>query len=632
MAEIEITFPDRGKKKFKKGVKGDEIAKKMKKEAIAVKVNGQAVDLRREIEENAGIEFIEMDSEEGIDVVRHSASHVMAEAVKALWKEVKLGIGPTIEDGFYYDFLKKEPFTEKDLKKIEEKMREIIKKNEKFKRKEVKREEAIKLFEKMGEKYKVELLNEMSDETVSIYESGKLIDLCRGPHVPSTKYIKAFRLLKVAGAYWKGNEENEMLQRIYGTAFASEKEMNEFLKFREEAEKRDHRKIGKELDLFSFNELIGSGLVLFHPKGAILRTVIEDFLRKEHWNRGYVPVYIPHLFKAETWKKSGHYDYYKEHMYFLEIEGQEYGVKPMNCPGHLMIYNSRQHSYKEYPIRYFELGTVYRYEKSGVLGGLFRVRGFTQDDAHIFCTPEQLKDELKKVVEFALDMMKTFGFEYSIKLSTRPEKRIGSDEQWDKAEQALKEALDELNLGYELDEGEGVFYGPKIDVKMKDAIGREWQGPTIQVDFNLPERFDVNYIGADSKKHRAIMIHRTVLGSMERFIGVLTEHYAGKFPLWLSPVQVVVISISEKSNEYAGKVNEELMKQGFRSNLDVRSETVSYKVRDAEMHKIPFILNVGEKEEKSSTVAVRDRSGKVRMNVKMDELIKEMNELMKEKK
>jgi len=635
MTDIEITLPDNSKMKVKKGIKGIDIAKKigskLAKDALAVKVNGELKTLDYKIEENTGFSVATKNSKDGLEVLRHSVSHVMAEAVKELWPNTKLGIGPSIEDGFYYDFFIKEPFTPEDLEKIEEKMKEIIKKNKEFKKKEMRKDEAIKFFSKKGEKFKVDLLKEL-DERISFYESGKFSDLCKGPHMKKTGEIKAFKLLSTGGAYWKGSEENEMLQRIYGTAFFSQKDLDEFLKKKEEAEKRDHRKIGKQLDLFSINETVGAGFILWHPKGTALRNQIMKFDEIEHIKRDYEFVTTPHIFKGETWDISGHSGYYRDNMYFLKIDEQEYGVKPMNCPAHIMIYKSNQHSYRELPIKYFEFGTVYRYEKSGVLGGLFRVRGFTQDDAHIFCTPEQLLEEIKKVIDFCLFVFKSFGFEeVTVKLSTKPEKAIGSEEQWNKATDALRKALDESGLKYELDEGEGVFYGPKIDFKVKDSIKREWQLSTIQVDFNLPERFDATFVGTDSKKHRTVMIHRAIFGSLERFIGILIEHFEGKFPLWLSPVQFKVLAVGEKFEDYAKEVSDELKKNGFRVELDLRSETVSYKIREGQMQKTPYLIVVGEREKQNKTITVRDREGKQK-TLSLNEFIEEKKQEIKERK
>jgi threonyl-tRNA synthetase len=533
----------------------------------------------------------------------------MAQAVKALWPETKLGIGPSIEDGFYYDFDKPTPFVPEDLEKIEAKMREIVKKNLKFERSEMKKPEALKLFKKMGETYKVDLIKDIPDEVVSIYKDGDFIDLCRGPHIESTGKIKAFKLLSIAGAYWHGIETNPMLQRIYGTAFDSDKELREYLNLIEEAKKRDHRVLGKQLEYFSMNEEVGPGLVLYHPKGAMLRTIIENYIKNEHIKRGYDLVIGPHIMKSDIWIRSGHYEYYKENMYIFKIEDQEYAIKPMNCPGHILVYKSKTRSYRDLPLRLFELGTVYRMEKSGVLHGLLRVRGFTQDDAHIFCLREQAEDEIVNVINFVIDTLNVFGFEdFSVEISTRPEKYIGNDEDWEAAQTALTNALAKRYITYQINEGEGAFYGPKIDIKLKDALKREWQCATIQCDFALPERFDLKYIGQDGKEYRPIMIHRVILGSLERFIGALIEHFAGALPLWLAPVQVIVIPISEKVTEYAEAVTRALREQELRVTLDSRNERLQKKVRDAEIEKIPYMVIVGEKEEAQRNLSIRSKA------------------------
>ena len=546
-----------------------------------------------------------------LETLRHSTSHIMAAAVQELYPGAKLGIGPAIEDGFYYDFdIPNTTLTLEDLPKIEEKMREIIKKDEPFERQEIGKDEALKLFEKRKEKYKVELIKGIPEEKVSIYKTGKFTDLCRGPHIKSTGQAGAFKLLTVAGAYWRGVEQNPMLTRIYGTAFEKEEELKTHITKLEEALKRDHRKLGRELDLFNiYHEEAGPGLVYYHPRGARLRLLIEDFLRREHIKRGYQFVITPHIARGNLWKTSGHSGYYRENMYFMEIDKQEYVLKPMNCPGHILIYQSKLHSYRDLPVRFFELGTVYRYERSGVLHGLLRVRGFTQDDAHIFCTPESLEVEIIKVIDFAFDMLKTFGFEWEVDLSTRPEKYAGTEENWKHATQALISALKQKGIEYKIDEGAGVFYGPKIDVKMKDALGRPWQGPTIQVDFNLPERFDLNYIAEDGSKKRPVMIHRVVLGSMERFLGALIEHYGGAFPLWISPVQVMLLPIADRHAAYANRVAEQLLSQDIRVEVDNRREKINLKIREAQLQKIPYMLIVGDKEQQQNTVAVRSRSG-----------------------
>jgi len=546
-----------------------------------------------------------------LETLRHSTSHILAAAVQELYPGAKLGIGPAIEDGFYYDFdIPNTTLTLEDLPKIEEKMREIIKKDEPFERQELSKEEALKLFEKRKEKYKVELIKGIPEEKVSIYKTGKFTDLCRGPHIKSTGQAGAFKLLTVAGAYWKGVEQNPMLTRIYGTAFEKEEELKTHITKLEEALKRDHRKLGRELDLFNiYHEAAGPGLVYYHPRGARLRLLIEDFLRREHIKRGYQFVITPHIARGNLWKTSGHSGYYRENMYFMEIDKQEYVLKPMNCPGHILIYQSKLHSYRDLPVRFFELGTVYRYERSGVLHGLLRVRGFTQDDAHIFCTPESLEVEIIKVIDFAFDMLKTFGFEWEVDLSTRPEKYAGTEENWKHATQALISALKQKGIEYKIDEGAGVFYGPKIDVKMKDALGRPWLGPTIQVDFNLPERFDLNYIAEDGSKKRPVMIHRVVLGSMERFLGALIEHYGGAFPLWISPVQVMLLPIADRHAAYANQVADQLLSQDIRVEVDNRREKINLKIREAQLQKIPYMLIVGDKEQQQNTVAVRSRSG-----------------------
>jgi len=557
----------------------------------------------------------------------------MAEAIKELFPDVLLAIGPSIETGFYYDFDMPHKLTEEDLPKIEEKMREIVSRDEKFERQEIAKAEAIKQMRGAGEIYKVELLNEIPDDKVSIYKNGKFSDLCRGPHIRSTKDIKAFKLLSIAGAYWRGSEKNKMLQRIYGTAFETQKELDNYLKFLEEAEKRDHRKLGKQLDLFNiFQEEAGAGLVYYYPKGAVLRETIENFLKSEHRKRGYETVIIPHIAKANLWHTSGHFEYYRDNMYSLKVDEQDYVIKPMNCPGHILIFKRKLRSYRDLPIRYFELGTVYRHEKSGVLHGLLRVRGFTQDDAHIFCTHEQLKDEIIKVIDFAFDMMKVFGFEYEINLSTRPEKFVGTKENWEHATDALINALKSKGEKYTIDEGAGVFYGPKIDIKLKDAIGRLWQGPTIQVDFQLPERFDLTYTGVDGKEHRPAMIHRVVLGSMERFIGALIEHYAGAFPVWLSPVQVVILPIADRHLEYASKIKNELLGSEIRVEVDDRREKIGLKIREAEMQKMPYMMIVGDKEMSSNTVSLRARHKGDVGSVKLDEFISSVKEEIAGKK
>jgi len=567
-----------------------------------------------------------------LNTLRHSTSHIMAQAVKALWPDVKLGIGPSIDDGFYYDFDKAEPFEPEDLEKIEEKMVEIIRSDYKFEHSELTKEEAEKLFKKKGEKYKLELIKEIPDEKVSVYKDGNFVDLCRGPHIESTGQVKAFKLLSIAGAYWHGIETNPMLQRIYGTAFDTEEALSNYLSLMEEARKRDHRVLGKQLEYFSFNEEVGPGLVLYHPKGAMLRYLIEDYIRKEHLKRGYQLVAGPHVMKSDIWIQSGHFEYYKENMYIFKIEGQEYAIKPMNCPGHILVYKSRTRSYKDLPIKYFELGTVYRNEKSGVLHGLLRVRGFTQDDAHIFCLREQVEDEIIKVIDFVIDTLNVFGFEdFAVELSTRPAKSIGKDEDWDAAHHALSNALKKKYIRYRVNEGDGAFYGPKIDIKLKDALRREWQCATIQCDFALPERFDLKYIGENGKEYRPIMLHRVILGSLERFTGALLEHFAGALPLWLSPTQAVIIPVSEKVISYAKKVEKMLTENGFRAELDHRNERLQKKVRDAEVEKVPYMLIVGEKEASDGSLSVRSKAQGEMGRLMIDEFIQMMKKEVQEK-
>jgi len=535
----------------------------------------------------------------------------MAHAVKELFPDARLAIGPATEDGFYYDFDISRPLTPEDLEKIEGKMAEIIKDNKPFNRKILSRKEAIELFRKQGEEYKVELLNEITDEQVSVYEEGGFTDLCRGPHVSSTGVVRAFKLLSIAGAYWRGNEKNKMLQRIYGTSFEDAKALKEYLAFLEEVKKRDHRRLGKELDLFSISDEIGPGLILWHPNGAIIRRGIEDFWREEHSKAGYQILFTPHIARLNLWQRSGHWDFYRENMYSpMEIEGMEYELKPMNCPFHLYIYKSSLRSYRDLPIRYAELGTVYRYERSGVLHGLLRVRGFTQDDAHIFCREDQIEDEILKVLDFTLFILKTFGFdEYDVYLSTRPEKYVGTLENWERSTGALKSALEVKGLSYSIDPGEGVFYGPKIDIKVKDSLKRAWQCSTIQVDFNNPQQFDMSYRGSDGKEHKPIMIHRALMGSLERFFGILIEHYAGVFPVWLAPTQASVLTIAERHAEYATQVAERLKAEGIRTGVNLDNEKIGHKIRGATIRKVPYLVIIGDKEISEGTLSLRRRNG-----------------------
>jgi len=580
------------------------------------------------------VELIGSASKEGLEIYRHSTSHILAHAVKELFPDVKLAIGPSIEDGFYYDFDRAVPFTPDDLIQIEKKMKELIKKNSPFVRKTLSRTEAIELFRKMGEEYKVELLQDIQDDAVSIYEEGGFVDLCRGPHLLKTGRVKAFKLLSIAGAYWRGDEKNKMLQRIYGTAFVDKEELKAYLNFLEEVKKRDHRKLGKELDLFSISDEIGPGLILWHPNGAIIRKTIEDFWRNEHQKADYKLLFSPHIARLNLWQRSGHWDFYRENMYSpMEIDEIAYELKPMNCPFHINVYKSSLKSYRELPIRYAELGTVYRYERSGVLHGLMRVRGFTQDDAHIFCTDEQIEGEILNILDFTLFILNTFGFDsYDIYLSTRPEKYVGALEDWERATNALKQALERKGLSYEIDPGEGVFYGPKIDIKIKDSLNRSWQCSTIQVDFNNPERFDVVYRGNDGKEHRPIMIHRALMGSLERFFGILIEHYAGEFPLWLAPVQVAVLTIVERHDDYAKEISKRLRASDIRIELNLENEKIGFKIREATMRKIPYLVIIGDKEVEEKTVTVRKKNGENLGPFTIDEFIRIITEQVRSKK
>jgi len=610
--QIQISLPGGGNQTVPKGTAVSEILGKMGQSGdgwIAAKLNGQLVDLACRVEEDAVLEGVGTDSPAALEILRHSAAHIMAQAVRSIFPEALVAIGPAIENGFYYDFDVLRPFTQEDLEKIEAKMREITSQKLPFSRRDVPREEAIGLFSRVGEKYKVELLEGFTDPVVSFYQQGDFIDLCRGPHVPHSGFLKAFKLTSVAGAYWRGDERNPMLQRIYGTAFFDAESLKKYLHLLEEAQRRDHRRLGKELDLFSFSEEIGAGMVIYHPKGALIRNILENFEKREHLLRGYQIVVGPTLLKTELWKKSGHFEHYRENMYFTEIDEQSYGVKPMNCLSHMMIYKSKIRSYRDLPIRYFELGTVHRHEKSGVLHGLLRVRQFTQDDAHILCTAGQLNDEIKSIIDFVEEVMGIFGFDFEMEISTRPEKSIGTDEDWERATGALVKALEDKGFQYHLCEGEGAFYGPKIDVKLKDALERRWQCATIQCDFTLPERFDLTYIGADGGRHRPVMVHRVILGAIERFLGVLIEHYAGAFPIWLAPVQAMIVTVTDSQLDFAQAVCAELRGRGVRAEVDMRSEKLGYKIREAQMQKVPYMLVVGDKEVEKGAIAPRKRDG-----------------------
>lgn len=608
---IKITLKDGSVREYEKGIKVSEVVASigagLLKAALVAKVNGKLYELNDSIDEDAVLEVLTFDDEEGRLAFRHTSSHILAQAVKRLYPDVKLAIGPAIENGFYYDFDSDKAFTEADLEIIEKEMEKIIKEDYKIEKFVLPREEAIKFMEEKGEIYKVELIKDLKeDEVISFYKQGEFVDLCAGPHVPSTGKVKAFKLLNVAGAYWRGNEKNKMLQRIYGTSFMKKSQLDEYLNMLEEAKKRDHRKLGKELDLFSIQEE-GPGFPFFHPKGMILRNILEDFWRKEHKKKGYQEIKTPIILNADLWHRSGHWDHYKENMYFTKIDEQDFAVKPMNCPGGMLMYKRELHSYRELPIRMAELGLVHRHEISGALHGLMRVRCFTQDDAHIFMMPSQIKDEIIGVIEMVDYFYNIFGFKYHVELSTRPEKSMGSDEDWEIATNALKEALEAKGISYKINEGDGAFYGPKIDFHLQDCIGRTWQCGTIQLDFQMPERFDLTYIGSDGEKHRPVMIHRVIFGSIERFIAILTEHFAGAFPVWIAPVQVVVIPVSEKHYEYAKEVEQRLNDLEIRVESDLRSEKVGYKIREAQLKKVPYMLIVGDKEVEDSSVSVRDR-------------------------
>ncbi|MBW2503018.1 MAG: threonine--tRNA ligase [Deltaproteobacteria bacterium] len=612
---VNVTLPDGSTKQIPSGTTPLELARSigegLARKTVAAKLNGVLTDASTPINQDVSLQLITLDTPEGLEIYRHSSAHLMAQAVKELFgDDVQVTIGPAIENGFYYDFFSEShTFSPDDFEKIEHKMAELAKQDLTIEKEVLSREDAIKLFQGMGEDYKVELIQDLDAEEVSIYRQGSFIDLCRGPHIPSTGMLKAFKLTSVAGAYWRGDEKNAMLQRLYATAFTDKKELKRYLHQLEEAKKRDHRKLGRELDLFSFSDEAGAGLVIWHPKGALLRTLIEDFERREHLKRGYDIVQGPQILRTELWKTSGHFDNYRENMYFTEVDDQSYGVKPMNCLAHMLIYKSKKRSYRDLPLRYFELGTVHRHEKSGVLHGLLRVRGFTQDDAHILCTPDQLDAEIKAVLEFVQDVMGIFGFEYELEISTRPEKSIGSEEDWARATHALRSALDDTGLPYEINEGDGAFYGPKIDIKLKDALDRKWQCATIQCDFTLPERFDLTYVGSDGEKHRPVMVHRVILGAIERFIGVLIEHFAGSFPLWISPVQAQILNVTDNQAEYAKQVCNELRHAGVRVKADLRNEKLGFKIREAQMEKVPYMLVIGDREMETGTVAPRNRSG-----------------------
>lgn len=633
---MKVSFKNGSVREFEQPMSIIEIAKSLggsiASNACVAKINGEEADLRTVVLEDCELEIFDFNSEEGRHAFRHTASHIMAQAIKRLYPETKLAIGPSIADGFYYDFDRETPFTPDDLEKIEAEMKKIVKENLPLERFELPREEAIAFMKEKEEPYKVELIEELPEgETISFYKQGEYVDLCAGPHLMSTKYVKAFKLTSIAGAYWRGSEKNKMLTRIYGTAFPKASELDAYLTMMEEAKKRDHRKLGKELGLFALLDE-GPGFPFFLPKGMILKNTLIDYWRELHRREGYVEVSTPIMLNRQLWETSGHWDHYKENMYTTVIDDTDFAVKPMNCPGGMLVYKMEPHSYRDLPMRVGELGLVHRHEKSGALHGLFRVRCFTQDDAHIFMTPDQITDEIKGVARLIDEVYSLFGFKYHVELSTRPEDSMGSDEDWELATEGLRKALDELGLPYVINEGDGAFYGPKIDFHLEDSIGRTWQCGTIQLDFQLPLRFNAEYIGADGEKHRPIMIHRVAFGSIERFIGILIEHFAGKFPVWLAPVQAKVLPISDKNSEYADKIYKALETAGIRAEKDIRSEKIGYKIREAQLEKVPYMVIVGAKEEEQGTVAVRYRDSGENVTMTLEEFIAKVQAEVKEKK
>ena len=626
-----ITLPDGSQKQFEGPVSIADVAADigpgLAKAALAGRVDSELVDLSHVLDEDAGVAIVTAKDDDGVEIIRHSTAHLLAQAVKQLFPTAQVTIGPVIDNGFFYDFAFERAFTPEDLEAIEAKMQELVDANLPVSRELMDRDAAVEYFRGLGETYKAEIIADIpSAEPISLYRQGDWVDLCRGPHIPSTGALKAFKLTSVAGAYWRGNSDNEMLQRIYGTAWPDKKSLKQYLVRLEEAEKRDHRRIGKELDLFSLQEEAGGGLVFWHPKGARIRRAVEDFWREQHVAAGYELLYTPHIALQTLWDTSGHTDFYREGMYRpMEEDNQLYQLKPMNCPFHVLIYKNGLRSHRDLPMRWAELGTVYRHEMSGALHGLMRVRGFTQDDAHIFCREEQIADEILAILNLTLSTLEAFGFEdFSIDLSTRPEKAVGSDEIWEKATAALRQALEAKGIDYSVDEGGGAFYGPKIDVKIRDAIGREWQCSTVQLDFNLPERFDMEYVAEDGARHRPIMIHRALLGSLERFFGILIEHYEGRFPAWLAPVQAAVLTITDRQNEYAQKIEETLRNQGLRAESDLRNEKIGFKIRQHTLQRVPYLLVVGDREAETNTVAVRTRTGEDLGSLSIDEFAKRL--------
>lgn len=632
---VNVKLPDGSVKQFEKAVSCMEVAESISvglaRNAVCAEVDGVLCDLSHVIDKDADFKVYTLKDEEGLEVMRHSTAHLMAQAISHIWKKAKFAIGPAIKNGFYYDIdFEGDVIAPEDLEKIEAEMAKIVKEDLPIVREDMDRLTAIEFFKKHGDNYKVEILSELDADKVSLYRQGDYVDLCRGPHVPSTGKLKVFKLTSIAGAYWRGDTKNKMLTRIYGTAFEKKQELDEYILRLEEAKRRDHRKLGKELDLFDiFDE--GPGFPFFFPKGMVLRNTLENFWRKEHVKAGYTEVKTPMILNQELWHRSGHWDHYKDNMYVVKIDDEDYAIKPMNCPGGMLVYKRKPHSYRDLPERVAELGLVHRHELSGALHGLMRVRCFTQDDAHIFMTPDQIEDEIEGVVRLIDRFYNVFGFKYHLELSTRPEDSMGTDEQWETATNALIKALNNLGKDYEINEGDGAFYGPKIDFHLEDSIGRTWQCGTIQLDFQMPERFDLTYVGADGEKHRPVMIHRVVFGSIERFIAILTEHYAGAFPLWLAPVQVMIVPISEAQAEYAHSVCDKLLDMGIRAEVDDRNEKMNYRIREAQLQKIPYMLVLGEKERESNTIAVRNRKKGDLGVMSFDELADKLNKEIAEK-
>lgn len=635
MSMIKVTLKDGTVREYAKGVTVQQVAEDISpglaRTAIGGEINGEPVDYVTALETDVELNLVKFEDEAGKVFLRHTGSHILAQAVKRLYPAAKLAIGPAIKDGFYYDIDTDHPFTPEDLEKIEGEMKKIIKEDHPVSRFQLPRDEAIEFVKKHGEDYKVELIEDLpEDAPISFYQQGEFVDLCAGPHAPSTGRVKAVKLMSVAGAYWRGSEKNKMLQRIYGTAFDKKADLQAYLDKMEEAKKRDHRKIGKEMDLFSIQEE-GPGFPFFHPKGMVIRNELENFWRQEHVKRDYDEIKTPIILNEDLWHQSGHWDHYQENMYFTQIDEGNYAVKPMNCPGSILVYKRKMYSYRDFPLRMGELGLVHRHEMSGVLHGLMRVRCFTQDDAHIFMLPEQIKDEIIGVIDFVDYVYKMFGFKYHVELSTRPEDSMGTLEEWELATEALREALDARGLAYKINEGDGAFYGPKIDFHLEDCIGRTWQCGTIQLDFQMPQRFDINYVGADGEKHRPIMIHRVIFGSIERFIGILIEHFAGKFPLWLAPVQARILPISERHQEAAKALRQQLAAAGIRVELDDRNEKIGYKIREAQLQKIPYMVILGDREVEEQQVNLRSRDRGELGSVAADELVASLVKEIQEK-